>query len=86
MPKSDSTICFRVPAKDRSLLEAVAHYTDQTLSDFARSNLIEAADAIIKTVGATAVMEKDREYEERRMREETAKIQARHQDLGSKGP
>jgi uncharacterized protein (DUF1778 family) len=86
MPKTDSTICFRVPLKERNLLEAVAHYTDQTLSDFARTNLIQAADAIIKTVGVTAVMEKDREYEERRLREAAAKMQARHEDLGAKGP
>jgi uncharacterized protein (DUF1778 family) len=86
MPKSDSTICFRVPLKERNLLEAVAHYTDQTLSDFARTNLVEAADAIIRRVGVEAVMDKDREFEETRLREAAAKMQARHEDLGSKGP
>lgn len=84
MPKSDSTICFRVPMKERNLLEAVAHYTDQTLSDFAREHLVLAADAIIRRVGVEAVMEKDREFEERRQREAAARLRARHENLGSK--
>lgn len=85
MPKSDSTICFRVPLKERNLLEAVAHYTDQTLSDFARTNLVLAAEAIISQVGVEAVMEKDRAFEEKRLQDATAKMQARLNDLSSQG-
>jgi uncharacterized protein (DUF1778 family) len=81
MAKSDSTICFRVPVKERNLLEAVAHYADQTLSEFARSNLILAAEAILQRVGVEAVMEKDRQFEERRLQEAAAKMQARFEDI-----
>ncbi|MGE3286135.1 MAG: hypothetical protein AB7J32_08530 [Pseudonocardia sp.] len=82
MAKSDSTICFRVPMHQRNLLEAVAHYADQTLSDFARENLVQAADAIIRRVGVEAVMEKDREFEERRQSEAAARLRARQENLG----
>ena len=85
MAKSDSTICFRVPAKERNLLEAVAHYADQTLSEFARANLLLAAEAILKQVGVEAVMEKDRQFEEKRLQEVTAKMQARLEDVSNQG-
>jgi len=85
MANDSSTICFRVPIEERDLLEAVAHYSDQTLSSFARTNLLAAAHGILLEVGPDAVMKKDREFEQQRIRDAADKLKNRHESLERRG-
>jgi len=82
MASESSTICFRVPVEERNLLEAVAHYSDLSLSAFARSNLMAAARSIILEVGPEAIMEKDKQFEQQRASQATDRLRHRLQGLG----
>lgn len=83
MASETTTICFRVPVRERELLEAVAHFYDQSLSAFARDKLLTEADRVLQESGTEALIKKDREYEERRLRAASRKVEARREGLSS---
>lgn len=54
--ESQSPISFRLSAEDRQRVETVAAYRNQTVSDFLRSVVLEAADQIIRTEGQDKIL------------------------------
>jgi len=50
-------ICFRVPADERLLLEAVASYQGQSLSGFVRKCVVAVANGIVAREGADSVIQ-----------------------------
>jgi uncharacterized protein (DUF1778 family) len=79
-----STICFRVQVPERELLEAVAHFHDQNLSEYVRDVLLDDADRVLKKNGVDAVIKKDREYEEQRLEAASQRLQSRHEGLSDR--
>ena len=47
---------FRLSAEDRQRIETVAAYRNQTVSDFLRSVVLEAADQIINSEGQDKIL------------------------------
>lgn len=76
-----SPICFRVPAEERSLLEAVASYQGETLSAFVRSTVIDTARRILQREGAETVLRGSRAFQERQTTERLAMLDERLKEL-----
>jgi uncharacterized protein (DUF1778 family) len=55
-PKNSSPLCFRLSPDDRRLLEAVAAFGGQSVSEFVRSAALETAHAIVEKHGADAML------------------------------
>jgi uncharacterized protein (DUF1778 family) len=51
-----SPVSFRLNPDDRQLVETVAAYRNQTLSDFVRSVVIEAAETIVQAEGKDKIL------------------------------
>jgi uncharacterized protein (DUF1778 family) len=66
MAKESSPLCFRVTSEERRLVETVAAFLDQTVSEFARSALIEAASKIVEAEGPDKIVQKIDERTESR--------------------
>jgi len=66
MPGDTSVVNFRLLAEERDLLEAVAHYSGETLSSFVRFTALAAAREILRQVGPEAVMQGDENFEAER--------------------
>jgi uncharacterized protein (DUF1778 family) len=71
---------FRLPAKERRLLEAVAHASDQTLSSFIRDAAMSAAHGVLAREGIEEVLRKDKLYLERQQGKYTAQL-AEHEEV-----
>jgi uncharacterized protein (DUF1778 family) len=77
MAKDTSPLCFRLSREDRRLIETVAAYTDQSVSDFVRTVAINAAAKIIRDHGVDKIVQtigerNDRMSEEKRRAFEAA--------------
>jgi hypothetical protein len=66
MPGDSSTVTFRLTDAERDLLEAVAHYSGETLSGFVRFTALTAAREVLKEVGPEAVTQGDENFEAQR--------------------
>jgi len=66
MPRdSASPVSFRLSAEDRRLIEMVAAYHDQSVSDFIRRVVVESARAVLEREGPDKVLEVVRESNSR---------------------
>lgn len=68
MASDSSPICFRLPAAERTLLQAVADYQGETLSAFVRNCAIAIARRIVEREGADAVLQRSKDVEHQRAR------------------
>lgn len=68
MPESASPTTIRFDPKDRALVEAVAHASGVTLSEYIRETVIAAARGYRDAEGMEAVLERDRAFLEDRAR------------------
>ena len=59
--ESRSPVSFRLTADDRRLIETVAAYREQSVSDFLRSVVLEVAHHIVRTEGEDKILRKLRE-------------------------
>ena len=66
MPGDSSVVTFRLSVEERDLLEAVAHYSGETLSSFIRLTALVAAREILTEVGPEAVIRGDENFEAQR--------------------
>lgn len=58
MPKeAASPVSFRLSADDRRLVETVAAFYNQTVSDFVRSVVLEAANEVVRTEGQDKILQ-----------------------------
>jgi len=64
-----SPVSFRLSAEDRRLVEAVAAYRGQSLSDFVRSVVLEAAATVVRTTGRDEILRSLQESNHRLSRE-----------------
>jgi uncharacterized protein (DUF1778 family) len=69
MPGDSSIVTFRLSVEERDLLEAVAHYSGETLSSFVRFTVLATARDILREVGPEAVMQGDENFEAQRQGE-----------------
>ncbi len=51
-----SPVSFRLSSEDRQLVETVAAYRNQTLSDFVRSVVVEFAESIVQAEGRDKIL------------------------------
>lgn len=51
-----SPVSFRLSSEDRQLVETVAAYRNQTLSDFVRSVVIQAAETVVQLEGRDKIL------------------------------
>lgn len=66
MPRdSASPMSFRLSAEDRRLVEMVAAYHEQSVSDFIRRVVVEAARTVLEREGPDKVLEVVRESNSR---------------------
>jgi uncharacterized protein (DUF1778 family) len=56
MPKDSSPLCFRINADDRRLLEAVAAFGEQSVSEFVREAALRTAQTIVDKQGADTIL------------------------------
>jgi uncharacterized protein (DUF1778 family) len=56
MAKDSSPLCFRVSPDERQLIETVAAFFDQSVSEFARTTLVETATKIVSSEGPDKVV------------------------------
>ncbi|MGH3785244.1 MAG: DUF1778 domain-containing protein [Pseudonocardiaceae bacterium] len=66
MPGDSSIVTFRLSVEERDLLEAVAHYSGETLSAFVRFTMLSVARDILREVGPEAVTQGDENFEAQR--------------------
>jgi len=81
MPGDSSIVTFRLPAEERDLLEAVAHYSDETLSSFVRFTALAAAREVLREVGPEAVRQGDENFEAQRRSRAQRRLQDRIKGL-----
>jgi uncharacterized protein (DUF1778 family) len=81
MPGDSSIVTFRLPAEERNLLEAVAHYSGETLSSFVRFTALAAAREILREVGPEAVRQGDENFEAQRHSKANRRLQDRIKGL-----
>jgi uncharacterized protein (DUF1778 family) len=67
--ESPSPVSFRLSPEDRQRVETVAAYRNQTVSDFLRTVVLEAADEIIRTEGQDKILRVLEEHSTRMDRE-----------------
>ncbi|MGQ0576962.1 MAG: hypothetical protein ACT4RN_22585 [Pseudonocardia sp.] len=74
-----SPLCVRLSAQDRQLVEMVAQYMNQTVSDYVRSMIVGASAQVVAQQGADKIVQELHERNERmtadqrRLFEETAR-------------
>jgi uncharacterized protein (DUF1778 family) len=67
MAKETSPVCFRLAPDQRRIIEVVAAYTNQSVSDFLRQSALSMATAIIEENGIDKIMQAlDEENEQNR--------------------
>jgi uncharacterized protein (DUF1778 family) len=84
MPRESSTpLCFRLTAPDRRLVETVAAYRGQTLSDYVREIVLEHSAAVVRAEGQDKIL---RALEESNTRLTEEKRELYRQGIGQVGP
>jgi uncharacterized protein (DUF1778 family) len=87
MAKDTSPLCFRLSRDDRRLIETVAAYTDQSVSDFVRTVAIDAAAEIVRDRGVDKIMQTIEERNDRMSEEKRRAFEeAAEQHSGSRRP
>jgi uncharacterized protein (DUF1778 family) len=76
MAKDTSPLCFRLSPDDRRLIETVAAYTEQSVSDFVRSVVINAAAKILRDQGVDKIVQTIEERNERMSEEKRRAFEA----------
>lgn len=66
MPNDSSPVSFRISSEERALLEAVAHYMGETLSNFIRRSAVTLAQSIVDRETPEVVLTSYREMLQRR--------------------
>ena len=67
MAKDTSPVCFRLAPEQRRIIEVVAAYTNQSVSDFLRQSALATAAAIVEDNGIDKIMQTlDEENEQNR--------------------
>ncbi|MGQ0840440.1 type II toxin -antitoxin system TacA 1-like antitoxin [Actinokineospora sp.] len=61
MPNDSSPVSFRISNEERALLEAVAHYMGETLSNFIRRSAVTLAQSIVDNDSPDVVLKGYRE-------------------------
>ncbi len=57
MPRESSTpLCFRLTTQDRRLVETVAAFRGQTLSDYVREVVLERSTKIVESEGSDKIL------------------------------
>ena len=83
---SPSPMSFRLSPEDRRLVETVAAYKNQTVSDFVRSVVVEAANQVFASEGHDKILKK-LEESSARMSEERLKLYQRAvEQVGTRHP
>lgn len=78
MPRESSIpLCFRLTVQDRRLVETVATYRGQTLSDYVREVVLERSTAIVQAEGRDKIL--------RSLQESNSKLSAEKRDLYEQG-
>lgn len=54
--ESSTPLCFRLTTQDRRLVETVAAYRGQTLSDYVREVVLERSDQIVRSEGSDKIL------------------------------
>jgi uncharacterized protein (DUF1778 family) len=84
MPRESSTpLCFRLSSQDRRLVETVAAYQGQTLSDYVREVVLERSASIVRSEGSDKIL---RALEESNSRLSEEKRALYEQGIGHVGP
>jgi uncharacterized protein (DUF1778 family) len=77
MAKDTSPVCFRLPPDERRMLEAVAAYAGQSVSDFIRRTVVAGAVSILDENGIDKIMQAlDEQNEQKRRALQQAQEQA----------
>jgi uncharacterized protein (DUF1778 family) len=76
MAKDTSPLCFRLSRDDRRLIETVAAYSDQSVSDFVRSVAVDAAAQIVHDEGIDKIVHTIAERNERMSEEKRRAFEA----------
>ena len=80
MPRESSTpLCFRLSTQDRRLVETVAAYKGQTLSDYVREVVLHRSEAIVQAEGSDKIL---RVLEESNSRLNSEKLELYQQAIG----
>lgn len=76
MAKDTSPLCFRLSRDDRQLIETVATFTDQSVSDFVRTIAVDAAATIVREHGIEKIVHTIAERNERMSEEKRQAFEA----------
>jgi uncharacterized protein (DUF1778 family) len=76
MAKDTSPLCFRLSRADRQLIETVAAFTDQSVSDFVRTVAVDAAAEIVREEGIDKIVHAIAERNERMSEEKRLAFEA----------
>jgi uncharacterized protein (DUF1778 family) len=68
MAKDTSPVCFRLAPDQRRMVEVVAAFSNQTVSDFIRDAVVTAAAAILNENGVDKIMQSLHEENEQKRR------------------
>jgi hypothetical protein len=88
MPNDSSPVSFRISTEERALLEAVAHYMGETLSNFIRRSAVTLAKNIVDRETPEVVLTGYREMLARRStwgKEQLADLEKQLHSAGTKG-
>jgi uncharacterized protein (DUF1778 family) len=67
MAKDTSPVCFRLAPEQRRVIEVVAAYLNQSVSDFLRQSALSMAESIVKDNGMDKILQAlDEENEQNR--------------------
>jgi len=67
MAKDTSPVCFRLAPEQRRVIEVVAAYLNQSVSDFLRQSALAMAESIVKDNGMDKILQAlDEENEQNR--------------------
>jgi uncharacterized protein (DUF1778 family) len=81
--ESSTPLCFRLNTQDRRLVETVAAYRGQTLSDFVREIVLEYSDQVVRSEGSDKIM---RALEESNSRLNEQKLELYQQAIDHSSP
>jgi uncharacterized protein (DUF1778 family) len=71
--ESSTPLCFRLSAEDRRLVETVAAYRSQTVSDYVRELVLERSEEIVQSEGRDKIL-KTLEESNSRLRSEKLEL------------
>jgi uncharacterized protein (DUF1778 family) len=77
--ESSTPLCFRLSVEDRRLVETVAAYRKQTVSDYVRELVLDRSEEIVQSEGRDKIL-KVLEESNSRLRDE--RLELYHQAIG----